>query len=244
MQYAAAETRNLTRGGCSLPGGPGGNFGWWQGGRANGSHFGQSNAWMTGTVSYDWTQAGQDVALLLALREARQRVLTRLVECSEDADALGRLVNSQRDMVFLIAEFFYALRAMNISSGEAVASFIDNHNRHIETRLQTEFRDKVGGFADRLKEGKFGRGAVRMIEMTLIAQRRLELSQSDIARFLVEVMSDETCRRVLAGLCDAGLLKTRKEEINRAVMIWSEGVLEAAFGQHLAEIRQIVASLT
>jgi len=198
---------------------------------------------MTKTVPYDWAQARQDVALLLALREARQRVVEQLAECAENADAFARLVASQRDVVFLVAEFFYALRAMKISSPETVAAFIESHNRHIDERLQSEFKNKVGGLADRLKEGRFGAGAIRMVQLTLAQHGRLELSQSDVARFLVEVMSDETCRKVLTGLCEAGLLRTRREEINRAVMIWSDGVLEAAFGRHLAEMRSIVTSL-
>jgi hypothetical protein len=198
---------------------------------------------MVETAPYDWAEAGQDVALLVALREARQRMLVRLGECAVNTEPLERLVNSQRDAVFLLAEFFFALRAMDISSSATIATFIDNHNRHMERRLQTEFRNKAGGFAERLKEGRFGPGAIRMIQMTLSAQGRLELSQSDIARFLVEVMSDETCRKVLTGLCEAGLLSMRREEINHAVMVWSEGTLESAFGQHLSEIRSIVASL-
>ncbi len=198
---------------------------------------------MAKKARYDWAQAGRDVALLVALREARQRVLDRLAEGAANREAFERLIGAQRDIIFLVAEFFYALRAMNISSSKAIEAFIDNHNQQIEKRLETEFKGKVGGLPDRLRAGKFGPGAVRMIQFTLAQTGRLELSQSDIARFLVEVMSDETCRRVLAGLCEAGLLERRTEEINKAVMIWSDGTLEGAFGLHLAEIRSIVTSL-
>lgn len=191
---------------------------------------------------YDWAQAGGDVALLVALREARQRIVDRLVECATNREVFERLVGAQRDVIFLIAEFFYAIRAMDIASSNAIEAFIDNHNKQIQKRLDTEFAGKVGGLADRLRGGKFGPGAIRMIRLTLAQAGRLELSQSDIARFLVEVMSDETCRRVLSGLCEAGLLERRTEEINKAVMIWSDGTLEGAFGRHLSEIRSIITS--
>lgn len=243
MRSGVARVNGVARRGSSLPGGPGVMLSWWRPMLSGGAGRGGGNRVMAKTVNYDWAQADRDFTLLLALREARQRVVSQLAECAENPDAFERLVNAQRDVVFLIAEFFYALRAMDISSPAAIGAFIDSHNRHIDERLQTEFKDKVGGFADRLKDGKFGAGAIRMLQVTRAQQGRLELSQSDIGRFLVEVMSDETCRKVLAGLCDSGLLRTRREELNRSVMVWSEGVIEAAFGQHLAEIRSIVGSL-
>lgn len=232
--------------GYALPGGPGGRIGWWRppaktGGVGGGRNDGEAS--VTKSIPYDWAEAGQDVAMLVALREARQRVVWHLGECVADTEAFARLVGAQRDVVFMIAEFFYALRAMNISTPEALAAFIDSHNRHLDQRLDNEFKGKRGGLADRLREGRFGPSAVRMLQLTLGQQGRLELSQSDVARFLVEVMSDETCRKVLASLCEIGLLQTRREEINRAVMVWSDGTLEAAFGRHLAEIRSIAAKL-
>jgi len=213
-------------------------FGWGM----PGDHGGGDGRFMAKEVRYDWAQAGRDVALLLALREARQRVLAALAEAAEDGEAFARLVQAQRDMVLLVAEFFFALKAMEIAAPAALAAFVASHNRHLDQRIEGEFKNKAGGLADRLREGKFGAGAIRMIELTRAEQGRIELSQSDIARFLVEVMSDETCRKVLAGLAEAGLLKTRREPINRAVMVWSEGVLEAAFGRHLADLRAIVAA--
>ena len=224
----------------SLPGGPGGMFGWLRQAGADSQDGGGGNGGMAKTVRYDWAQAGRDIALLVALREARQRVLDRLAGLATDRAAFERLAAAQRDLVFLVAEFFYALRALGIASPEGVAAFIAQHNAQIEKRLEGELKARVGGFADRLKEGRFGPGAVRMIQVNLAQQGRLELSRSDIARFLVEVMSDETCRKVLTGLTQAGLLKSRREELNRSIMVWSEGALEEAFGQHLAEIRAIV----
>jgi hypothetical protein len=239
----AANVYRATPAGSSLPGGPGELPGWWLRAGSSGARRGKGERAMAKTVQYNWAQASNDVALLLALREARQRVIAELADCANDAELFGRLVGAQRDIIFLVAEFFYALRAMDITTPAAIAAFIEGHNKHIDDRLETEFKNKVGGYADRLREGKFGPGAIRMIQVTLAQQGRVELSQSDVGRFLVEVMSDETCRKVLAGLCDAGLLSTRREELNRAVMVWSDGVLEAAFGRHLAEIRAIVASL-
>ena len=200
---------------------------------------------MTDLMQYDWSGAHHDVALLVAIREARERAIDRLAGWATDLQAFERLISVQRDLVFLIAEFFYALKAMDISSSDKVIAFIENHNQHIDRLCNTEFRGKVGGRADRLRQSKFGPAAIRMIQLSLKDRGRLVLSQSDIARFLVEVMSDESCRRVISGLCEAGLLVREEERANKAILVWSErGVLEAAFGRHLAELRLIVASFS
>jgi hypothetical protein len=200
---------------------------------------------VTDLMEYDWSGARHDVALLVAIREARQRTMDRLAGCASDLQAFERLISAQRDLVFLIAEFFYALKAMDISSPDKVIAFIEKHNQHIDRRCNTEFTGKVGGLADRLRQSKFGPAAIRMIQLSLKDRGRLVLSQSDIARFLVEVMSDESCRRVISGLCEAGLLVRQEEKANKAILVWSErGVLEAAFGRHLAELRFIVASFS
>lgn len=241
--------RNSIFEGCSLPGGPGGVLGWGRHAGDMRTNVGQGVHAMPAALTYDWAQSAPDVALMVALREARQRFVARLAAIAENREAFDRLIGTQRDLVFIVAEFYFALRAMKISSAGAIKAFIDNHNRHIRARLEAEFRKPdgsylVGGLADRLKQGIFGPAAIRMIEITLSEQRQLKLSQSDLARFLVEVMSDETARKVLSALCDAGLLAREREPVNNAVLIWSENeVLETAFGQHLAEIRSLAASL-
>ena len=111
---------------------------------------------MTDLMQYDWSGARHDVALLVAIREARQRTMDRLAGCATDLQAFERLISAQRDLVFLVAEFFYALKAMDISSPEKVIAFIEKHNQHIDRRCNTEFRGKVGGLADRLRQSKFG----------------------------------------------------------------------------------------
>ena len=76
---------------ASLPGGPGGMFGWLQRAGAGGRDGGGGKGGMAETTRYDWAQAGRDVALLVALREARQRVLDRLADCATYRAAFERL---------------------------------------------------------------------------------------------------------------------------------------------------------
>ncbi len=202
-----------------------------------------------------------DLELMIALRQARDNMRSQLMADVSawtwgQADGQGNdertrntravenfrlMLEMQPDAVVLLSELFYAIRAMGISCFQAFESFITHHNQHIRRRWETEFCNKSGGLADRIKMGAFSDESIGMLSLIWERNRRLEFSAPDLARLLCELVSDEYVRKILQTLYSVGLLERRKERADNSWRYWSDGILENTFHRYLNDIRRVVS---
>ena len=66
------------------------------------------------------------------------------------------------------------------------------------------------------------------------------IDQSDLSRFLVEVMAPETCRQTAVMLTEAGYLERRRTPY-QSILVRSPGTLERIFARGLRRIRTALA---
>ncbi|CBS90937.1 hypothetical protein [Azospirillum lipoferum] len=219
----------------SLPGGPG-KFYFWCGERLA---MGEA-ATPSDPLNYDWSNAKLDVALDIGLRQARTEFFEILARHTPNKEWFDETIDKYREHVILISEFLFVLRALGADQHDYFLELIKLHNLRITNILaSSEHEGKSGGRTDALRGGLFPEAVIAKISMAL-SQGGFELSQSDMARFLVDVMSAETCRKTLDGLSKCGLLEVIVRPYDKARVIRSPGILENCFGLYMTAIRQIM----
>jgi hypothetical protein len=101
---------------------------------------------------------------------------------------------------------------------------------------------------DPIKMARLGLTSARLLDAMFTADtlprliqnwetRAGAIDQSNLARFLVTLMSAETCRKVLVACESAGFVE-RTRTSSGATVICSTGVLEQLFGSYLRAIRK------
>lgn len=177
----------------------------------------------------------QDLLLLEALREGRMEFFDRVLKLSAVEDH-EMLVTLRQEPVYQLAEFLFALNAYGIASVDAVASLAELHNRYLRSLLDDQDkRRRIGLQSGRIERAFFdGDKMAKLLENWGRDPRAID--QSDLARFLVGVMSTETCRKVVVACHGAGFLKRERSPYG-AVLVYSLGVLEETFGQCLRKTR-------
>jgi hypothetical protein len=166
---------------------------------------------------------------------------SRLVEASADKD-IEVAEQLRIEAMYQFAEFFYLLRAREIDGAEAIGNLADIHNAHIEalTRDKAKMR-RLGLSEDRLLKAIFTSDTLpRLVETW--RERPGCIDQSNLARFLVTVMSAETCRK-LALACEKARFMSRIKSPFGAVLLSSTGALEQIFGKVLREQRLRLAAI-
>ena len=178
-----------------------------------------------------------DLALFEEMFSAKAQFFDEVVEnCHEGFTAdIGEL---RQETIYVIAHFFYLLKIFKIASPEKLKSFALAHNQNIQDLLENkEERERLGIQPQRLEGAQFRTDDnLNRLEMNC-GPKGIRLSQSDLARFLVEYMSAETCRNGITVLCKAGYLNRSKSAFG-AFLITPSGVIEEIFAGYIRSFRQ------
>jgi hypothetical protein len=192
----------------------------------------------TGEMFADATEVAADLAMLETLTAARKDFLDSICaqSSSKDEQILGIL---RSDSTFLFAQFLYLLRARELFTGDQIAQFADLHNEYIVQLLQNpEKMARLGLASQRLLEAMFTADTMpRLIQNW--EERRGAIDQSNLARFLVTLMSTETCRKMLVACDSAGFLE-RTRTNHGATLVRSTGLLEQLFVCYLRVLRKYI----
>ena len=182
-----------------------------------------------------------EILMLLCLKQAQEHFIVRL--CSEAKTAATSLRGSKKDApVFLrdhqdkvarIAEFFYLMRVSAPLTAERVAAVAREHNARLQRMIEGTEDPWMNA---KLRKGLFSPSAVRMLAMNNAAEgTSINLSQSDLARFFCETMSDELTRNLVTVLVESSILISAPAWYN-AKLICSPGILEDCYQAYLEQL--------
>lgn len=182
-------------------------------------------------------RAALDADLILheGLLWARVALSERLVSASasREADLLDGL---RIESMYQFCEFFYLLKARRIENVETVRTLADIHNQHlVELSRDKAKLARLGIRMERLLDAIFtGDTMQRLIEAW--RDRPGQIDQSNLARFLVLVMSTETCRKLVVTSCEAGFLNRSRSAFG-SMLVTTTGVMEQIFGGVMRDLR-------
>jgi hypothetical protein len=186
-------------------------------------------------VFADPTEVEADLALLENLTVARKEFLDRLGAESQSKEEQV-LASLRMESTYLLAEFLYLLRARGLETEEQVKLLADLQNDYIVELMKDSGKmARLGLTRDRLLDAMFTADTMpRLIQHW--RERPGAIDQSNLARFLVTLMSTETCRKVLVACEAAGFIERQKSSFG-TVLVLSKGVLERLFGEYLRNLR-------
>ncbi len=177
-----------------------------------------------------------DLALFEEMFSAKAAFFDDLVENRRDGASL-EVSELRQNTIYAIAHFFYLLKVFGIDGPDALRNFAFTHNQNMVELLEDkDERAKLGIQPQRIEGAIFNTDDnLDRLKMNC-GTRGIRLSQSDLARFLVEYMSAETCRNAVAVLHDAGYLKRSRSAFG-SVLISSNGALEEYFAGYVRSFR-------
>ena len=182
----------------------------------------------------------RDLELLESLRWFDKVLIDRLCEASatKEEELLSTLrIEATRQL----SEFFYVLNARGIHTEAQIAVLAEIHNDYIVALSKDAAKmQRLGLRADRLLQAMFTADTLPRLLQNW-RDKPGSIDQSNLARFLVTVMSTETCRKVVVACEKAGFI-AREKTAYGTVLISSTGSLEKIFGQSLREFRQNVVT--
>lgn len=176
-----------------------------------------------------------------SILRSRSDLSARLVAASisRDANVLDAL---RIEAMYQFCEFFYLLRARRIESEDAIRRLADLHNQHLDTLSRDADKMKrLGLRKDRLLDAIFTSDTLPRLVQTW-REHPGRIDQSNLARFLVSVMSTETCRKLVVACATAGFLDRARSPYG-TVLVWSTGVMEQIFGSVLRDLRLRIAAI-
>src|SRR3954470_22975563 len=156
---------------------------------------------MVGDIFADAAEVEADLALLESLTAARKEFLDRLGAESQSKDDQV-LASLRMESAYLLAEFLYQLRARGLETEEQVELLARLQNDYIVDLMKDSAKmARLGLTSDRLLDAMFTADTMpRLIQHW--RERPGAIDQSNLARFLVTLMSTETCRKVVVA-CEA-----------------------------------------
>lgn len=180
-----------------------------------------------------------DLVLLEHLKSGRKAFVEELCSASlqQNEDVLSAL---RMESTYMVAEFFYLLRAHGIRTAEQLQRLAELHNHYISDLIADKARmARFGLSSDRLLDAIFtGDTMPRLIQQW--SERQGALDQSNLARFLVTLMSAETCRKIVVGCEQAGFLHRERTRAGAAIIL-SSGIIEGIFARYVRGLRQAIA---
>ena len=183
----------------------------------------------------------KDFAALEHMRRARMNFGDRI--CAASADRTEDLLETLRqESMFEFAEFYFAIKAMDLCGADDIALLAEMHNDRIEGLLRN---------AAVMRQRKLTEKRLLDAIFSSDTRPRLEhywretpgaLDQSNLARFLLPQMSAETSRQLAVAAETAGFL-IRRDTLYGTKVVVSTGVMENVFGQCMREMREAIAKL-
>jgi hypothetical protein len=177
-----------------------------------------------------------DIKLFEEMFSAKARFFDQIVE-GRDANSEVEVRDLRQENIYEIAEFYYLLKMFKIDTPSKLRKFGESHNSNIVELLQNKHElDKLGVQPQRLREAMFD--TVEKLDRleANCGDKTIWMSQSDLARFLVEYMSFESCRRSIKILSDAGYLTLSKSPFG-SILVSSNAKLETIFGRYIRSFR-------
>ena len=183
----------------------------------------------------DANELANDLRVLEGFRWYRMALSERICAISADKSE-DVLVMLRLEPTHQFAEFLYLLKAQRIETEAHIERLAEVHNEYIVGLTRdSEKMARLGLSTDRLLAAMFTADTMpRLIQNW--RERPGAIDQSNLARLLVLVMSNETCRKVVVACAKAGFL-TRDRTPYGTMMISSTGTLERVFAATLREAR-------
>ena len=180
-----------------------------------------------------------DLILLEHLKSGRKAFVEEL--CSASREQTEAVLSVLRmESTYMIAEFFYLLRAHGIETAAQLQALAELHNHYVSELIADKARmTRFGLSADRLLDAIFtGDTMPRLIQQW--SERPGALDQSNLARFLVTLMSAESCRKIVVACEQAGFLQRERTRAGAAIII-SSGIIEGIFARSVRDLRLAIA---
>lgn len=182
-----------------------------------------------------------DVSLLEQIRGARIGFSDRV--CAASASSSEKhLAQLRSEPTYLMAEFLYSLKVFNIATVDDIERFADLHNDYVVSLTRDPPKlHRLGLTQERALAAMFtGDTKPRLIQNW--SERPGAIDQSNLARFLVAIMSSETCRKTVIDFEAAGFMQRNRSPYG-TVVVWSTGRVEEIFGEMLRDLREGLARL-
>ncbi|CDZ56637.1 hypothetical protein [Neorhizobium galegae] len=185
----------------------------------------------------DWSgeELSRDVSLLEKIRAARLSFSDRVCRASglKNDKHLSQL---RSEPTYLMAEFLYSMKVYGVRTAEDIGRFADLHNDYVVSLTKDPSKlQRLGLSMDRALASMFT-ADIKPRLLQNWSEREGAIDQSNLARFLVAVMSAETCRKVLIDFEAAGFV-IRNRSPYGTVVICSTGAIEEIFGEMLRDLR-------
>jgi hypothetical protein len=180
-----------------------------------------------------------DLILLEQLKSGRKAFVEQLCSASR-AQTESVLSVLRMESTYMIAEFFYLIRAHGIETAEQLQRLAELHNHYISELIKDRERaSRFGLSSDRLLDAIFtGDTMPRLVQQW--ADRPGALDQSNLARFVVTLMSAESCRKIVVACEQAGFLQRERTRAGATVVI-SSGVMEGIFARYVRALRHAIS---
>ena len=177
-----------------------------------------------------------DLQFVETLRRMKARFQSELLAAASSPDT-DVLLSLRQESFFQLAEFLFAIKTYGIDTSEKLDRFADLHNRHlIAIRDDRDRMRRYGLTPERIDAALFTGDNLRKL-LANFAGARPAIDQSDLARFLVTVMSTETCRKLLLAAEKSGFVERARSPFG-AVLIYSNGTIEKIYGSVIREARK------
>jgi hypothetical protein len=191
--------------------------------------------------SWDHGEVTRDLAFLEGFSWHRAAFSDRICEASQDKSPKV-LAGLRMESTYQLAEFLYSLKAYGVESEASIDRFVELHNNYIvDLTKDKEKMERLGLTMERALAGIFTADTKPRLLQNWKA-RPGAIDQSNLARFLVAVMSTETCRKVVVDCSAAGLL-VRERTPYGTVLVISTGKIEDIFGSCLRDLRRSIRNM-
>ncbi len=187
------------------------------------------------------TRIEKDFAALEHVRRARTNFADRI--CTASASQHQEVLEILRlGSMFDLAEFYFALKAMDLYGVDDIALLADMHNQRVDGLLRNP---------DAMRQRKLRTDRLLDAIFTSDTRPRLEhfwretpgaLDQSNLARFLLPLMAANTTRKLVVAAEAAGFLVRRPTQLG-TILVVSTGIMEDVFGQCMRQMREAIAKL-
>lgn len=134
-----------------------------------------------------------------------------------------------------VATFFYLLKVNQINTPDLIVEAALAHNDRIDAVVNDEMHLNIlGRTKTQIIGSKFTeRGLVKLADNFRSTRRSID--QSDISRFLILQMSQESCRSVIELFDHAGMLE-RSKVLSGSTLVMSNGVVETIIEEYLGNL--------
>jgi hypothetical protein len=169
------------------------------------------------------------------LRTMKARFHNAAAEASATDDP-AVLLTLRQESLFQLGEFLFALRSHGIDDADKIDRLASLHNDYLLAIRNDKARMRRFGLSVGRLEAALFTGDNKRKLLANFSAKPSAIDQSDLARFLVTVMSNETCRKLLLASEKAGFV-TRVRSPFGAVLVHSNGRLEDIYGSVLRQAR-------